>query len=167
MRGFGLIVAAVTVGILLFNGTVMAVSPSRWLGLPDWIGFHGSLRRYRSTGTDGLSIRCLGLAYLTMIFWGTYRFLRGPQPDRVSARGERAAAQVPLPIALMFCCAACFYGVTMLFRPDWWFDKHFRPLLTQTQAESSERVLVMYVRFLSLPVIGSSLYFAWSILGGR
>jgi hypothetical protein len=45
MQIFGIFLAVVVVGVVLFNGVVMLFSPSRWFSLPGWLRAQGSFNK--------------------------------------------------------------------------------------------------------------------------
>lgn len=72
-------VAAVTVAIMLFNASLMLMSPRRWFALPGWLALHGTLGTRRSqyaSGWGALQVRLLGGIIVATIIWVGYDLLR-------------------------------------------------------------------------------------------
>jgi hypothetical protein len=73
LRIIGVIVAVITVAFLLFNGTVMLVSPKAWFALPFWIRATGGLREEKyASGGGAVQVRIVGAIFLGGIGWVLY-----------------------------------------------------------------------------------------------
>jgi hypothetical protein len=72
--------AIVIVAVVLVNGVVMIISPTRRFKLPSWLRAQGTLTEEHYTrGLGSIQIRLLGAAFVAFICWMGYGLLRGPK----------------------------------------------------------------------------------------
>jgi hypothetical protein len=76
MRPFGWVCLILLVGLVLFNGAFMLVSPRAWFRLPFWLRLTGTLSEDNyATGAGAIEVRLTGAAVLGFIGWVLYDIL--------------------------------------------------------------------------------------------
>lgn len=75
---WGRVVVAIALSLLLVNGVVMVVSPSRWSKVPSWLRVEGVWNDGRlSTGWGSRGVRLTGVLILGFLAWAFWNwFLR-------------------------------------------------------------------------------------------
>lgn len=153
----GLLLIPLLLGLVLFNGIVMLVSPAWWFTLPRYIAFRGALHqsKYVATRAGRFQIRGLGLILASATAWMIASFFGIPYASRTSGAGS-----VGVPIDWWLCVATCIgaigCGIAMLLKPRWWIAKYFRG---GSGGERNQIALERVLRILSLPCIGIGVYF--------
>ena len=124
----GTVAAVLLLGVLLFNGLVMLISPARWFRLPSYIPGQGSLRQrdYLGKFSDRIQIRILGLAFVGVPLYLLSDSL-GITPRFLSAMGSAIDALILRSgrwLSFITCLGVIGCGFVMLFRPKWWVMKY-------------------------------------------
>jgi hypothetical protein len=77
MKIFGVFVIVVVLGLSLFNGVFMVISPSKWFDLPEWVSLRGYFNReVYGQGWGAVQVRLAGLAISALIGFMLYSTLR-------------------------------------------------------------------------------------------
>ncbi len=160
----GLLVVPLLLGIVLFNGTVMLISPATWFRLPRYIAFRGTLRDYKylSTPLGRLQIRGLGLVMAVSAGWmiaGFFGVAVVQQPQVSAPTG------VPFDwwIGVSTCFGAIGCGVIVLLNPKWWIEKYFRNAGDPQSPVFLERAL----RIIGILFIAVGIYFLLQFVAFR
>ena len=78
MKGIGIVVIVLVLGLAFLNALFMLIPPSRWLDLPEWISLRGYFSKEKySAGWGAVQVRLVGLAIASMIGYmvlGAIRF---------------------------------------------------------------------------------------------
>ena len=161
MRCAGQVAVVVFLGIMLFNGVIMLMSPSVWFRLPRFVSFRGTLWRDLRPRAQ-VEIRAIGLLLATVVVSMLVSIIRKvpPPPPMGTPVGERGFVYTALCLAVCISVGTC--GILMLLRPRWWIEKYF----TQRGATWQRgRTFELTVRLLSLLLVVPAIYFALSCLG--
>ena len=143
---FGSIIAVIFVAVLLLNGVIMLISPSRWFDLPYGLGLHGAMRKDR---TSDLTVRALGFLLTFTLVYCIASSLTNLHPT-TSAKPSGAF----LPWAI--CIAFLGIGASMIASPKRWIEK--------TSLEPSAITgATVKMRISGLVTILIAFYFAWKL----
>jgi hypothetical protein len=125
--GLALVIAVVL--MVLANGVMLLISPSRWFSMPAWIRLQGTITRSRYSGWVGeLPLRLFGAELIAAILWAGYEFLRRPEPSADSIWN----LEVPSVILRLFLCIGVgITGALMVLKPRWMFDQYWEPRLAK------------------------------------
>src|ERR1035438_6661640 len=116
MRAIGLLLAAAMVGLLLFNGIVMLLSPSRWFDLPSYLAFRGTLRKDRlATSGGAFGVRALGLAIVVAISQATVEFITSADPS--GRTSGTPMGLIYIVACLLTCTAVSPWGLLIIVKP--------------------------------------------------
>ncbi len=146
--------------LLLVNGAVMLVSPSRWFRLPNYIALRGSItRKYGSTFLGRISIRVTGLALLAVLYMVVGSLLGAEVPSFTRFLGDPVVQRL---MGLILGIAATGYGL----RSFWGARAESRKWVAENREELSQRFPGKPMSETTLDAVmrrffkGSGIYFA-------
>ncbi|MCW5977834.1 MAG: hypothetical protein KIT09_07135 [Bryobacteraceae bacterium] len=162
IQTIGVTAILLLLGLLLFNGIVMLLSPSTWLLLPTFISFPGRLRR-KSLDARGMSlqIRILGVTQTGVIGYVAFRVLADVLVTLVRDLPKSDVTYTALLMTSAFAAGAA--ALVMLLRPRWWIEKYIAYRSPYWNA-TSKRVLTFATRLISLVVLVPAVYMLSSII---
>jgi len=158
----GIMIAVLFTSLMLFNGLMMVISPIRWMRLPGYIGFHGTLRRVSVSSVSGrLKIRGCGLVLTALMTWTIAGFLahEGGSSRRLFDLGSPTSYKI---LYVVTCLGVGVSGLVMALRPAWWFRKFIESEMPQAfainRSTSSQRIVERVLRGLGIALLCAALY---------
>jgi hypothetical protein len=155
------------VGLMLFNGLVMLVSPRRWFDLPTYVALRGSMRRSMLASLGGrFQVRVLGLMLVAFVVYAVISFFAYPDGTGAGlpsqpARSGRLGVMYLL-VCLVTCAGAFALGLVMLFNPSWCLDKW--PPAPSEALPDVRAPLIRAIRILAVIPLAVGSYMGWSCI---